>query len=280
MGAADPELVYINDDLNNATLPAVLGCEVIYADDRYPECMPLDDEQISRLQVPDDITQAYPMREIIDQAKFVSNNRGQELKPAWCTMGVQNIAVLVRGSELFADYYGDPELALTVLNAAERLISMSFDYFHATGISMGFICNQNCTVPLSGPMVYQKYLLGYDQALRTKADSLGLGYYIHHCGNFDDYASIYKQVGNVNMFDVGMGSDLRLALNAWPEAKINYFVSHQMIANSCPGDIKAVMRSYVDASGADIKRVSFVLCDIEHGTPDENIRAFVEALAP
>jgi hypothetical protein len=78
--------------------------------------------------------------------------------------------------------------------------------------------------------------------------------------------------------EIGWGSDLRLALDTFPEARVQYIISHQFIKDGPAGAIRDTMRSLVDTAGPDVGRVSFNVADLEYGTPDEHVRAVVEGL--
>ena len=278
LGTPDPPLVYGSDDLNNATMPAVLGCEVVYPEDQYAANLPLTEEQVEQLQVPEDITQVYPMCEIIRQARWVAEKQGQEVAPFWATMGIQNIAVRARSSAFFLDYYARPELADKLLSACLQIMLDSLDFFLTAGSDPGLFWNQNCTVPLVGPQTYEERLLPYERRLQQESAARGQEFAIHHCGDFDTYAPLYRRAGPVAMLDIGWGSDLRLALDTFPEARVSYIIGYQHVRDATPGEVRDSMRELLDTAGPDVDRISFNVADLEHGTPDENIRALVEGL--
>ncbi len=280
LGEADPEPKPVLDNLSNATIPAVFGCEVIFADDKFPANKPLPPERLEDIGVPADLRTEYPMREIIRQADYMARRFDCEVAPTWSTMGVQNIAVQVRGSELFLDYTVDPERADRLLDTALRMIVSSFDCFIAAGAEAEVFWNQNCTVPLVGPDTYRNRLLPYEQRLYEQAKQRGLGYAIHHCGLFDEYAAEYRRVPNVDVIDVGWGSDLRLVLDMFPEALVQYIVGHQFVKEADPSAIRERMGLLLDALGDDTERLRLSVPDLACGTPDENVRAIVDSLLP
>lgn len=278
MGERDPSPVYCNDNLVDATMPAALGCEVFFMDDQYPTSVPLKEEEIRRLVAPQNIADIFPFREIIRQAKEMNARHGLDLRPGWGLPGVQNVAVQVRGTDFFLDYYAEPSLATRLLDLGFHLMVSSLDYFFSVGATPNALCNQNCTVPLVGPNTYQEYLFPYEQKLYAVAQKRQIGYAIHHCGHFDEYAPFYRRVGNFSSLSIGWGSDIRLALDTFPEAKIGYIVGHQFIKDGPVKVIRDTFRALVDKAGADIRRVSFDISDLDYGTPDEHIRAVVDAL--
>jgi len=278
LGQPDPPLLYTCDDLSNATIPAAFGCEVVFAEDKYPTNRPLSEEQIERLKPPTEITETYPFNEIIRQAKHVTDKHGADLLPSWNTMGVQNIVVQTTGAGFFAEYYQNPPLAKRLLDHSRKLITMSLEYFVSVNNKPETLFHANCTVPLAGPNTYEAFLLDHEQQLYATAARLGMTYSIHHCGHFDRYAPLYRRIEKIDILEIGWGSDLRLVLDRFPEAKVQYIVSHQFVKDGPPHKIREGMKALIDSAGKDVGRLSFNVADIEHGTPDENIRAVVEGL--
>jgi hypothetical protein len=288
LGQFDPELTYFTDDLGNATLLAALGCQIIWAEDNYPDALFLTEDQIRSLRCPEDVTSLYPMCEIIRQANEIRHRRNQDVNISWNVLGLQNLCVKLRGAEFFADYYGEPELVKQLLDTVMKITLKSVDFFckrHSQFPSVllkdkktEFFVNQNCTVPIAGPKIYKKWLLPRERQLQSVKSSRGLHYAIHHCGKFDDYASLYSQVNDIVWLEIGWESNLRSALNAFPDAWIQYIVSFKFINESTPKEILSFMQKLIDTAGNDLHRLSLNIADIEYGTPDENIRAALESL--
>ena len=280
LGDPDPPLVYIAGDLANATMPAAFGCEVVFSDDRYPANLPLSQEQPPPLGLAADLSNTYPFREMIRQTEYVSAKHDVELPLGWNTMGVQNIAVQTVGAGFFAEYYARPEFARRLLDDARELMTASLDLFATRSSKPEVFWNQNCTVPLCGPRIYERQLLEQEKTLYVTSARLGIGYGIHHCGCFDEYASLYRQIEDVAMIQIGSDSDIRLALDTFPEAQVSYIVSHAHIREGPASAIQELMHSLLDAAGPDEGRLSLCVPDLEYGTPDEHVRAVVHALLP
>lgn len=280
LGEADPALVYFADDLGNATLPAVFGCEVVFADDQYPANLPLGVEAADERRLPSDVSAVYPLREIISQARRVSERHGLDVRPAWTTMGVQNAAIRTAGSGALEDYYADRERAHRLLAKARDLMLASLGYFRSVGSAPDMLWDQNCTIPLVGPATYERELLPYELELHDQAAQRGLRFAIHHCGNFDAFAGLYRRVPSLAWVEIGWGSDLRLALDTFPETHVQVIIGHEHIRHGTPAAIRETMRWFLDIAGPDASRLSFNVPDLEYGTPDENVRAAVEGLLP
>jgi len=218
------------------------------------------------------------MCEIIRQAEHVERKYGQNVERNWPIMGIQNIALQLRGSDFLLDYYADPDFAHKLLSISLQSMIASLEYFGSSGADAGLVANQNCSVPLCGPTIYTDHLFRYEQELYDATLRLGRGYLIHHCGVFDQFASIYRSLPEVRDLQIGWESDMRLALDTFPESHVEYFICPVFMKDSSKADVIDKVRTLVDTAGSDIVRVSFLFCDLDNGTPDENIHVAVEAL--
>jgi hypothetical protein len=100
----------------------------------------------------------------------------------------------------------------------------------------------NCCVMRISPATYEQVFAPYDRVGCASAEKAGHpGSGIHHCGTFDRYTPVYRALGRFSWMEIGMDSDIRLAMETFPEAET----------------------------------VSFI---IGRGTPDANIAAVVETL--
>ena len=92
-------------------LPALFGCEIVFKDDALPWAMPLnlskaDCDALAR----PNLTQASPMKEMLAQVEHLKSKYGRVVGDINVT-GVQNLALKLRGDELYIDYFEDPEFA-------------------------------------------------------------------------------------------------------------------------------------------------------------------------
>ena len=92
-------------------LPAVFGCEIVFKEDALPWAMPLNlsKEACDRLVKPD-LTRVSPMKEMLAQADHLKSEYGRVVGDINVT-GVQNLALKLRGEELYIDYFDDPEFS-------------------------------------------------------------------------------------------------------------------------------------------------------------------------
>lgn len=98
LGQPDPAPVYCTDDLGNATLPAVFGCEVVFADDQYPANHSLPAEAVAAAEPPADLATTFPMSDVCEtEQRAVRLSRRPELVMAGDgTSGCVHVVVLKR----------------------------------------------------------------------------------------------------------------------------------------------------------------------------------------
>ena len=91
-------------------LPSIFGCDIIYKDDALPWAMPLNlsEDEVMKLEVPD-IFNSNPMTEVLRQIEYLKKKYGRVIGDI-NTTGVQNLALKIRGDQLYFDFYEKPEL--------------------------------------------------------------------------------------------------------------------------------------------------------------------------
>jgi hypothetical protein len=172
---------------------AVLGCAIRYYDDASPEVLTanLTDAQVMSLEVPD-LESNPAFRKLIALMDALEAQSGKlEGDVNW--EGVQNVALNLRGQQLFVDYYENPALARRLLDVCAQTIEAMAQYVRQRTGSNSVAVNRiigavdsrislhsNCTVAMISARTYREYLLPYDQqlarALSVRDSSLRRGY--------------------------------------------------------------------------------------------------------
>jgi hypothetical protein len=102
---------------------------------------------------------------------------------------------------------------------------------------------------------------------------------LHDCGTFDRYAAQYQEVGKLASIEIEMDSDIRAAMEAFPNAAtIASIMDPYLMLRASATQVAARVRSGLDAARGQWTRFSLSVPDIENGTPDENIAAVVETV--
>jgi hypothetical protein len=263
-------------------VPALFGCEIRFSPSGAPESIArnLPAEEVRHLRVPD-WRCMWPMSRLIVDMDALWQEWGW-LYGDFDLDGVLNTALQIRGQQLYLDLYDDPDLVRHLFRIiTETQIQLALYMRSRTG-SCGISCNRsilnvepeiflhsNCSVQMVSPAVYDEFLLPCDQAL---ADALA-PYGIHHCGNnCHRFARAYATVDPV-LVDVGWGSDIVECRRQLPDAFLNLRLSPVNLLRQTAAEVRADAERLLADAGPN----SGLCCiNMDHGTPDENVRAILE----
>jgi hypothetical protein len=266
---------------------AVLGCEVKYVDDATLEVLPahLTDEQVMALTVPDLETNPA-FRKLIALMDALEARFGRlEGDVNW--EGVQNVALNLRGPELFLDYYDNPALARRLLDVAAGTISAMAQYVRrrtgTNSISVNRIVgpvdprislHSNCTVTMVSAAIYREFLLDYDR--RLAADLWPYG--IHYCGkDMHKVREEFARVDGTELFDVGWGSDVAACRASLPNAVFSLRLNPVRVASLSREEVVADVEGLLRAAGP-LERAAVCCINMDDKTPDENVRAIFQTV--
>jgi len=267
---------------------AMLGCQVRFSAHAAPWvlCAELNDEQIWALEIPD-LESAPMMRQTIALMDALEQESGYlEGDIPWD--GVQNIALDLRGQQLFFDYYDRPEMVHHLFDVIARTIYLVADYVRGrtgtTSISLnrivasidpGLNLHSNCSVQMISKATYEEFLLPYECWLAERLQPYG----IHHCGdNLEHVVEAYARVPGLVYVDVGWGSDVAACRNALPNAFFSLRLNPARLRSQTPGQVRADVERLLDGAGP-LDKVALCCIAMDSGTPDENVRALFEAAA-
>jgi hypothetical protein len=270
LGSRDPEPCVIAPDWENAQGPAAGGGQVEYPLDNYPISHHLTEEQIAALRVPEDVAACYPFCESIRQVLYLNDKLGLDAPPTLNARGVLNEACIIQGEKVLGDLYGDPEAARRLLGYAHGLILAILSHNQAVAPASGYML-VNCTEIMVGPRTYQQLLFPYDLASSAACAALGLCLSLHHCGCFDRFASLYRQLGPMALIEIGSESSIRLALDTFPEAQIQYIVPTALVCRGTRAEVGERMDAILEEGRGDWHRLRLNIPDLEYGMPDENL---------
>ena len=265
---------------------ALLGCQVRFSPNAAPWvlCARLSDEEVWALQVPD-IEAASPMRETIAMMDALESRFGYlEGDIPWD--GVQNVALDLRGQQIFLDYYDNPELVHHLFSIIAAAIVSVADYVRertgTSSISLNRIVARvdprlnlhcNCSVQMISRATYETFLLPYEQWLAERLQPYG----IHHCGdNLEHVVAAYAQVPGLSFVDVGWGSDVAACRRALPDAVLSLRLNPARLRTQTQDQVRAdVTRLLTEAGPLD--RTAVCCVGMDASIPDENVRAIFEA---
>jgi uroporphyrinogen-III decarboxylase len=263
----------------------VLGCEIRFFDDASPEVIPanMSDEQITALQPPE--LETNPLfKKVISMMDVLQKHYGSlEGDVNW--EGLQNVALNLRGQQLFVDYYENPILAQHLLEVVAATLRKITTYVRqrtgSTSIAVNRIVgavdsrislHPNCSVQMISPMMYHDFLLPHERELARELYPYG----VHHCGvDAHKVAKEYAQVEGLEFLDVGWGSDVAACRAALPDAFFSLRLSPIRVATLSPEEVAADAERLLDASGP-LSQAALCCINLDDTTPDENVRAIFQ----
>ena len=261
-------------------LPEVFGCEITFFDDAIPWANPanLSDDKIMALQVPD-LTTSYPMTEIIRQMDYLERKYGR-VTGNINTTGVLNLALKIRGDQLYLDFYENPELVYRLFDiCTETIIQLAVYVKKRTGTLASSVTPMaapetyvlpNCTVVHISNELYEKYVLPCDRRLAKTLQPFG----IHHCGKADQVMAGYAKIPDLSFLEVGPKTDLTRLRQLVPHAHINARIDPVRMLQCSAQEIAQDVKDIID-SAVTLDRLSIDAVGCDYGTPDENVRAML-----
>lgn len=262
-------------------MPALMGCQIFFSLDQSPVALGahLTDDAIWRLEVPDPRT-TWPMNKLLDDMDSLESEFGR-VEGDFDLDGVFNLALTLRGQQLFLDFTEKPALVGRLLDVCARaLLAVAECVKPRTGtlamatnrmithVDESMFLHSNCSVQMTAPETYRQFLLAPELFLAERLQPYG----IHHCGtNMHRYAPAYAQTPAV-FFDVGWGSDVAACRRALPEAFFSLRLDPGKMLRGTPDEV-AADAEHLLRSGAPLVRAGLCCINMDADTPDENVWA-------
>jgi uroporphyrinogen-III decarboxylase len=261
---------------------AIMGCNIRFFANTPPEviCANLSDEEIEALEELD-ISKNKVWQDTIRQFEYLKNKYGY-VESHINLQGIQNIAMDLRGSELFIDYMANPALANKLINRCTDLTLQIGKYIASnskvlshgvTAITSKTMPNayvtSNCTVEMVSQKTYEKFLLEPDIKLAKYFKPFG----IHHCGqSMEHVIEGYAKVENLVFAEVGAGSDIARVRQTLPQTWLNLRYSPVKIMTASDHEIATDIEAMSKSAG---KLYSMSCVGIDSETEDQRVETFI-----
>ena len=278
VGSNNPKPEFIRIDLHNAMTPAVAGCEVVYPEDGYPTSKILPLDKIETLELPKDMENTFPYNEIIKQTKYLNRKLNTDVSPFIFKNGILNDAVLLRGSDMFGDLVDENELAKKVMDYSYNIGIMEFDFNfkHKSMPEVMPLCN--CTADLIGPRLYEIGQLDYDIRMINYLNANNQKVMLHHCGFFDRFVTVYNKLPQLDMVQIGPDSSPRIALEAFPNAHVDYCFSSVWLTSASRSEVINKTNQLLDEARGNWHRFSVNIADIDVDMPESYLMDIYECI--
>jgi hypothetical protein len=288
LGESDPSLrPIVGTDLlaSGFLYSGIMGCPIQYSDNNPPRviCANLDDTKIKALAGLD-LADNELWRQTIAQFEFLEQKFGY-VDSHINLQGILNIALDLRGSVLFMDFYDQPDLAKQLLNETTRISLEIGRYISSKSkcLSHGVTAitaktmpdiylTSNCTVEMISQDLYDEFLLPFDQQLASAFQPFG----VHHCGKtMEHVVAGYAKINNLAFAEVGAGSDIAKVRRFLPRTFLNLRYS--------PVRLKTVTKmelafEVAEMAKAAVDNFSISCVGIDAETEDLQVRNLIESV--
>jgi hypothetical protein len=255
------------------SVAAIYGIPVVYAEDNWPNCEHkyLSDNELDNLEPPD-LENNHFFQELMAQVDWIAGSE-ERIEGFMNWQGVLNNAYRLRGEILFYDLIDCPQrcrrlfdcVCTTMIEGARRLYGRQLE----SGVRVDFLTVSNCLVNMISPKQYRDILLPFDCRIAENFGRIG----IHNCAwNADPYTDDYVSVPNVSYIDMGLDSDLARAKQTFTNARRALVYKPTDLVDKSLETIRIDLQKIAhEYAPCDV-----VVGDIDAGTPDERVLAFLE----
>lgn len=279
-GCPNPRPEVIQPDFDNTFYQSMLGLEVQYPVDQYPVGLgALTEEQMMSLKVPEDLWQEYPYREVKSQVEYMNRRLGTDVPPMMKTRGILNEAVQICSTDFYGYLLDEDyeEAAENVMKFISGVLKQQIRKNCETDPGFMHIM-MNCTAAVAGAPTYKSRVFPYDLGLYHYCRENGRAIGLHHCGKFDDFVNVYGAMDQLAYIEIGHESAIRPALEKFPNARIVYIMSTELMNFGTADAIRERIREILGETKGCWNRFSIQIPDLDERIPDENVFAIIDAL--
>jgi hypothetical protein len=266
-------------------LQEMLGCQVEYRDGHPPQVIPARQE---RLHVdPDAAFTSKAFKTFEALCGQLERNHGYVTGDVNFA-GILNIALDLRGQDLFIDMYTDPEHIKHEFAKIAQVITRFVDFVVAKTGTSSISVNRNvrhlrervvlhseCTHTMISEKDYERFLLEYDLQWNQRYEAFG----VHYCGpDPHRYAASYAKIPGLHFVDVGAGGDVRVMREHLPGTFLNLRLDPVRLREQDPERIKDTVRDLAEAS-KDPALTGVCCINMDDTVTDERINAIFEAVS-
>ena len=263
----------------------MFGCEVRYRADAPPDVVPANRE---RLEVDPETPFGSAAFKRFERLRDALKERHGYLLGDIDWGGVLNLALDLRGQELFLDMADTPErvasefrkLALVI----ERFVAAVESETGSSSVSVNrtvrhfrrpVYLHSECSNTMISAASYERFLLPVDAAWSERHRPFG----IHHCGR-DPHrlAASYARVPHLDFLDVGWGGDVAKIREHLPRTFLNIRLDPVGITRQTPEEIRATIVRLVRQS-ANPWLTGVCCINMDSAVSDAQVAAIFEAVA-
>lgn len=263
----------------------MFGCEILYHADAPPDILPANRE---RLDVDPEVPFRSPAFKRFEALRDALTTRYGYVVGDVGWAGVLNLALDLRGQELFFDMADSPEHVASEFRklaaGIERFVNGMQCATGTSSISVNRTVRQlrrpvylhsECSNTMISAEHYERFLLPLDSAWSERHRPFG----IHHCGRDPHrFARSYAKVRHLDFLDVGWGGDVAAVRAYLPDTFLNIRLDPVGITRQTPEEIRATIVRLVRDSGNPW--LTGVCCiNMDNTVTDAQVAAIFETVA-
>lgn len=234
----------------------MLGCEVIYGGNHPPQvrCMDRDNLVLN----PDSAFRSKTFSDFEKMADVLKKKYGY-LTGDINWGGILNIALDIRGQNLFLDMAMDPKGVYFFLNSIYKVVLKMTDWMDketgTTSVSVNrtvrhfekpVLLHSECSHTMISCEDYETHLMKYDILMGRGANPFG----IHYCGNDPHrYAESFGKLPRLDFLDVGWGGDIKKLRMHLPNTFFNIRLSPVELIRQSEDEIQETVTRLINDSG-------------------------------
>lgn len=202
--------------------------------------------------------------------------------------GILNMALDLRGQELFFDMLDRPEEVSrffgNIAAVIEQFTSAMLKRTGSTSISVNrtvrclpepVFLHSGCSLVMISTANYERFLMPFDIAWSRTKRPFG----IHYCGGDPHrYAEAFSRLPRLDFLDLGWGGEVARLRRALPNTFLNLRYSPVEIAKQTPEEIRQTVRQLVQESG-DPWLTGVCCINMDEQVKDEQIVALLDEVA-
>lgn len=260
-------------------LSEMLGCKVEYYEDAPPQVICAHRDNLD-LKV-EDAFRSPAFQRLMNLVEQLKAKHGYVVGDInWG--GVLNLAIDVRGEEIFTDMLLRPEEAQVFFNKIAQVIDKFVWYVQTNTGSSSISVNRSarlfdypvaihseCSHTMISEDDYRRFFLPIDKEWSMRH----IPYGIHYCGK-DPHrmAEAFAEIERLTFLDVGWGGDVALLRKHLPEAFFNIRLNPVDIQKYTYDELHRNITERVIASGDDLTKTGLCCVNMDKEVTDERIR--------
>lgn len=264
-------------------LQEMLGCEVIYSEKAPPQVIPA---RLTSPELPTGDPFASPAWKRFEKLMDTLETRYGYLTGDVNWGGILNIALDLRGQDLFLDMLDAPDKVSTFFADIARVIEAFTARISArtqtTSVSVtrlvrhcpgAVFLHSECSHTMISEKDYRRFLMSFDAAWSQSRRPFG----IHHCGNDPHrFAGSYAELPHLDFLDVGWGGDVSLLRQHLPNTFLSIRLDPVSLRTMPLEQVREQIRCRVVASG-DPARTGLCCINMDRDMPNATVCAILAA---